>query len=131
MYCTKCGAQLSDNNTVCASCGTSVPANESHKTVSLLSMIFGLVGLGTQVLGVSTGLSLPAAVAAVICGFIAKSKATQAGKQNVNAQTGIICGFITIGINVLYSILAIIFFIFYFLFVFGILGLSMGAEMYI
>lgn len=130
MYCTKCGAQLSNNDTLCTSCGTSIPVKESHKTISLLSMIFGLVALGTQVTGVSSGISLPAAIAAVVCGFIARSQAEKAGKSDPNAQAGIICGFITIGINVVYSILAIIFLIFYFVFVFGILGMSMGAGMY-
>lgn len=131
MYCTKCGKEIPDSAAVCSACGTAVAIDKSSDTVGLLSMIFGLVGLGTQVLGVSTGLSLPAAIAAVVCGFLAKSKAAEAGKTSTNAQTGIICGFITIGINVVYSILAIIFLIFYFVFVFGILGLSMGAGMYI
>ena len=130
MYCTKCGAQLSNNDTVCTSCGTAIPVKDSHKTISLLSMIFGLVALGTQVTGVSSGISLPAAIAAVVCGFIARSQAEKAGKNDPNAQAGIICGFSTIGINVVYSILAIIFLIFYFVFVFGILGMSMGAGMY-
>lgn len=132
MYCAKCGAQIPDEATVCTDCGAKVNVNVPGKTLSLLSMIFSLVALGTQVTGISSNLSLPAAIAAVICGFIAKS---QAGKLNSNAQTGIICGFITIGIHAAQSILALVILVVYLLFyviVFmGIMGISMGAGMYI
>ena len=131
MYCAKCGKEIPDSATVCSDCGTAVVVDRSNETVGLLSMIFGIVGLGTQVIGVATGLSLPAAIAAVICGFLTKARAAEEGKTSTNAQAGIVCGFVTIGIDLVSTSLAFVFLIFYFVFMFGILGLSMGAEMYI
>ena len=126
MYCKKCGIQFPDSNAYCPDCGTPVNS-KPNETVSLLSMIFGITALGALLISATQGLSLPAAIAAVICGFIGKAR--EAG--NGNAQVGIICGFIAMGINVLLTILVFVILFIYFAFVFGMYGTltSMGVYM--
>ena len=125
MYCAKCGKEIPDSATVCPDCGTTVPkVNEPGKTIGLISMILGFVALGTQLTGVGSTLSLPAGIAAVICGFIAKSQAAKAGNRNTDATAGIICGFSQIAAALLTSIISLIFtfgiIIFYVIFFYGL-----------
>ena len=129
MYCKKCGIQFPDSNAYCPDCGTSVNS-KPNETVSLLSMIFGISALGALLISATQGLSLPAAIAAVICGFIGKAREAGNGNASGNAQVGIICGFIAMGINVLLTILVFVLLFIYFAFVFGMYGTLTSMGMY-
>ena len=140
MYCKNCGTQIPDGTQYCSNCGYDngmiVPPNlvkVPGKDLGLASMILGFVALGTQLLGIFAGVSMPAAIAALICGFIGKKQAADAGLENSNARTGIICGFVEIGISILTTILAVILvvliFVFYYFIIFAILG-SAASGMY-
>lgn len=131
MYCTKCGVQMHDNAAVCPDCGTTVVVDKSPKTFGLLSMIFGLVALGTQVTGIAAILSLPSAIFAIVCGFISKSRP---GSHNTSANAGILCGFAQIAIAIVSTIVSALcalgMFALYIFFIFVLLSTSTGAGMY-
>ena len=132
MICSNCGKQIPDDSKFCGECGTTyngaiAPEAEPGKDLGLAAMILGFVALGTQLTGLFAGVSTPAAIAALICGFMAKSKSAAAGIINNNARTGIICAFVQIGLSVLSAILAItliiIVYVIYFVLLFGVMAM--------
>ena len=85
-----------------------------------------IVSVGTQMLGINTALSMPAAVAALVCGFLAKNRAAESGRKNPKAKTGIICAFAGIGVSILNALLVLAFLVIYFALFLGIIA---AAEM--
>ena len=124
MNCTKCDLQLPEGCQVCPQCGEALhyenppaPApKDPGELLGLISMILGFVSIGTQVLGSNANLSMPAAIGALVCGFLAKNRAAEKGLENSKAKTGIICGFVGIGVSILYAFIAIAILVLYFAF---------------
>ena len=112
MYCMKCGQQIPDDSKSCVYCGENLQAKKADKdpnaVLGLVSMILGFVALGTQVLGIASGLSMPSAIAALVCGFLAKNRAGQDAQTVSKAKTGIICAFAGIGVSLLNAIIAFV-----------------------
>lgn len=147
MYCVKCGEQLPDESNSCPHCGESYEkmlisnmneAEDPGKQLGLASMILGLISVASQFLVVFAGLALPAAIAALVCGFVGKNRSAQVGLKNTNAKVGIICGFVGAGIQILIAVSAMLlvalylvlyivvmlvcFFLYYFAFLFSVIN---------
>ena len=135
MYCVKCGTQIPDDSHFCVNCGHSfienAPAAEEEqvKKLSLISMILGIASVVSQIIQVGDVLSLPAAIAALVLAYIAKGRSGKEKKLHPYGKTGLICGYVGIGIYALSIIAAIIFLVLYFgiFFAAAIVG---SGEMY-
>ena len=126
MYCVKCGQQIPDDSKSCVYCGADLQLKktgcDSNHILGLISMILGFVAVGSQVLGVASGLGMPSAIAALVCGFLAKNRAAQDAQIVTKAKTGIICAFAGIGvslINAIISFVAMVFIFVIYLLMFG------------
>ena len=128
MYCAKCGQEIPDKSKKCPVCGEKQcfepTEDDAGSILGLIAMILGFISVGTQMIGVNTAVALPAAVAGLVCGFMAKNKSLQAGLANNKAKTGIICSFVGIGVNIVMSILVWAFFVIYFAFFFGLMAIA-------
>ena len=129
MYCMKCGQHMPDDSQFCPHCGevlhgeNPAPAEkDSSHLLGLISMILGFVAVGTQVVGINTVVSMPAAIAALVCGFLAKNRAAELGLDHSKAKTGIICAFVGIGVSIVNSLLVLAVFVIYFAFFFIIMS---------
>ena len=89
---------------------------DTSKILGKISMILGLTALFTQFLGIGTGLSLPSAIASLICGFISKDYAANKAIDG-NGKIGIICSCIQIAMALL-SVLAAYAFLIVYLFIY-------------
>lgn len=93
-----------------------VENNENKdETYGLISMILGVVSL------VSSSLGLPCAVAAIVLACLDRSKND---KMTDKAKIGLIIGIIVVGLNVVVTILALVFVVVYCLL--GLLGVGVG-----
>ncbi len=116
MYCANCGAELAENSDFCVNCGKKV--ENSNDKLSLISMILGIASVGSQVLNMGSSLCLPAAVAGLILGLIAKSR----GVNDTKNKVGIICSIVGIGLHIVSTIAAIVFLVLYFAFFATVMG---------
>ena len=107
-------------------------APDTSKILGKVSMLLGFTSLGTYLLGIGTVLSLPSAVASLICGFVTKDYAPN-NRINGRAKIGIACSLIQIIMSLLSALVAyVILFLFlamYFMTIFAILAES-GAFYY-
>ena len=106
---------------------------DTSKILGKISMILGLTALFTQFLGIGTGLSLPSAIASLICGFISKDYAANKAIDG-NGKIGIICSIVQLILSIL-SVLAayaflMIYFVLYFCLLFFILSVEYGILYY-
>lgn len=119
MYCVNCGKQIADDSHFCMECGHSylnetTAAEEQTKRLNLISMILGIASVASQIIQVGAGLSLHAAIAALVLAYIAKGRSGKEKKLHPYGKTGLICGYVGIGMNILSTIAAIIFLVIYF-----------------
>ena len=106
---------------------------DTSKILGKISMILGFTALGTYLLGIGTSLSLPTAVASLICGYITKDY-TANKRVNPQAKIGIICSIVQLILSIL-SVLAayaflMIYFVLYFCLLFFILSVEYGILYY-
>ena len=134
MYCVECGVQIPDDSHFCVDCGhcyleeSSEASEEQTRTLGLISMILGISSVASQIIQLGQALSLPAAVAALILAYIAKSR-SKGKKLNAYGKTGLICGYVGIGLNILSTIAAIVFLVFYF-FILFVAASAGSSDMY-
>lgn len=121
MFCKKCGKEIPDGSAVCPECGENLntyvkveePVNPG-RTLGVTSLILGAAALATQVLGNTSILTFPAAIAGIICALIAMSKSKAADMKCSSAKIGIILSIVSAVIDVvtlIASILLIVFFV--------------------
>ena len=121
MFCKKCGQVIPDDSAVCPECGenlhTYVNAEESvnpGRTLGVTSLILGAAALATQVLGNTSILTFPAAIAGIICAFVSIKKSKVAGMKCSSAKIGMILSVVSAIIDLvtlIASILLIVFFV--------------------
>ena len=119
MYCVKCGTEIPDDSHFCVSCGhcylkeEPAAADEQARKLGLISMILGIASVASQIAQTGDTFSLPAAIAALVLGYIAKGRLGKGKKLHPYGQTGLICGYVGIGLYVLISIAVIAFLVLY------------------
>lgn len=119
MYCVNCGKQIADDSNFCAECGhrylnETTAAEEQTKRLNLISMILGMASVASQIIQVGAGLSLHAAIAALVLAYIAKDRSGKEKKLHPYGKTGLICGYVGIGMNILSTIATMVFLVMYF-----------------
>ncbi len=103
-----------------------ITVEDPGKTLGLVSMIAGIVALGGRVIPVISGLSLPAAIVAVICGIMGKKNSAKAGVENSNAKVGLVCGIAGLIMDVLTFLMVIGIIVLYFVM---LLGFGVGIPL--
>lgn len=126
-YCKNCGSLNNDGVYNCAVCGAPMEvaqpqqpvyqANPYQQPVYQAAPVVPGKGLGiaSMILGIASlvlfcfwYLALPCAIAGIIMGCIANSKAKAAGMKNGMAVAGIVCSAIAIGLTVIILVLGLI-----------------------
>lgn len=130
MLCSNCGVQNDDNLNYCTNCGAPLsqgsPAAPQQpvyqqpvapqpvyqvapvipgKGMGIAGMVLGIVGL---VFVCFFYIGLPCSIIGLILSVLSFNKAKAVGQQNSMATAGIVCSCISLGINVISLILAVI-----------------------
>jgi len=101
MFCSKCGAENSEDASKCAQCGEQLVEVQKRHPAAVRSLVFGLL---------SFCIPLLASIAAIICGIIAlRAVKSQPGraKGNPMAIAGIILGSLGLLLNLLQAAIAL------------------------
>ena len=108
-YCTKCGAQLSDEAVFCDKCGANLgqpaapaaeggPVQKKGSALGVAALILSILGFLTGFLGVGIALDVIAIVLAVVVFVQAKKKPIKTGMATggliVAAVSIVLCGFL-------------------------------------
>ena len=103
-----------------------ITVEDPGKTLGLVSMIAGFVALGGRVIPFISGLTLPAAIVAVICGIMGKKSSAKVGLENSNAKIGLVCGIAGLIMDALGILLAIVIVVLYFVM---FVGMGIGIPL--
>ena len=111
MICPFCQNSIQDGIAFCPQCGkqlTVTPAfpaaNLPKKGLGIASMVLGIVSLVFICLSLFV---LPVAIVAIVLGFIASNAAKEVGKTNSFATAGLVCAWISVGLNLLFLVFSV------------------------
>lgn len=131
MNCTQCGAELQPGVAFCNNCGAAVSGQQQINTAKdpgeeqgLISMILGIVALGTTLLAGGGGIGLICAVIGLILGITSEKASAAVGISNQRAKIGKYCSIASLALWVLYLVLAVVIVALYFIFVLGIFSMA-------